>query len=553
MKIGAYLLYVALVILAYYGSLNNEFTYDDHGLVLQDARILNGDWQGILTQSYWGDNGDGLYRPITSGSLALNWIVCQDRSWGYHLVNLVLHICVGAMLLHVGKIIGGDVCGLIAAIVYGLFPGHSEAVFSIVGRAELLASFWGMAAIICYFRKEENSRLGVVWIIGAFIFLLFSMFSKENGTVFALSIVFWGICFRQRLGVTECLAVIAVVVYLASKWLAIGTFQPASIGFLDNPLAYESMALRVGHGFGLIVRAVLKLIYPWPLVADYSPQQIFLVEKILDPAMLLPVLFVATIVGAGTILVIRNSEYAIWAAISAGGILLISNVFVVTGTIFAERLLYIPALGVAITWGWALSRLEKRHLVYIAACWIAVAGGILRTRGAEWRSDLTLFSSAVRDHPKSARSHFGLGLALHRGGNLEKASQEYEKALGIYPRYFEARLNHGSTLIELGRYEEAINAYRKVIEQRPKHFQGRYALSLLELQTGNRAWAEKTLRQLHSEWPNKTEIIRDLAGLLFQQGDTVEAAGFVEVGLAVDPTNEGLLHIKRDIEKSLDH
>ncbi len=550
--ISGYLLVLLVVYVAYGFSLNNAFTYDDIGLILQDPRVHSGDWRGILSQSYWGDKGDGLYRPITTASLALNWWVCQDRVWGYHLTNLILHSSIGIMLLYIGRRTEQEKTGLVVALIYCLHPGPSEAVFSVVGRAELLACCCGLAAIICCVRQLQDSGPGLRWRLGIFVALLCAILAKENGVVFAGGIVVWRIFLNSKLDNIGGIAILATVAALVVKWLAIGTFQPESIGYLDNPLAYESVDSRLANAFSLFIRSVLKLIFPYPLVVDYSPQQIPLFAEFTMPDVWVPMLLVVSLGGWAVVLMIKRPEYAIWSTLSAGGILLVSNMFVVTGTIFAERLLYIPALGFSMALGRLLNRSPARIQISFIASWTCIAVSILWGRGEDWRSELSLFTSAVEAHPLSARSHYGLGLALHRESKLRPALQEYDQALNLYPRYFEARLNRGAVLLELGKYPDAIAAYRDVVDQRPMHFQGRYALALLEFNFGDRSLAKSMLWQLHGEFPRRIDLLCDLVKLLAGQGDRTEALRLLAKGLILEPANEELLLLEQAINSGVD-
>jgi tetratricopeptide (TPR) repeat protein len=270
------------------------------------------------------------------------------------------------------------------------------------------------------------------------------------------------------------------------------------------------------------------------------------------PDVWVPMLLVVSLGGWAVVLMIKRPEYAIWTTLSAGGILLVSNMFVVTGTIFAERLLYIPALGFSMALGRLLNRLPARIQIYFIASWICITVCILWGRGVDWRSELTLFTSAVEVHPLSARSHYGLALALHRESKLRPALKEYDQALNLYPRYFEARLNRGAVLLELGKYPDAIAAYRDVVDQRPMHFQGRYALALLEFNFGDRSLAKSMLWQLHGEFPRRIDLLCDLVRLLAGQGDRTEVLRLLEEGLILEPANEDLLLLEQTINPGVD-
>ena len=76
--------------------------------------------------------------------------------------------------------------------------------------------------------------------------------------VFASGIVVWRIFLNSKIDEIGGIAILATVAALAGKWLAIGVFQPDSIGYLDNPLAYESVDSRLANAFSLFIRSALK-------------------------------------------------------------------------------------------------------------------------------------------------------------------------------------------------------------------------------------------------------------------------------------------------------
>ena len=376
------------------------------------------------------------------------------------------------------------------------------------------------------------------------------MFSKENGIAFACGLFLGEIAYKRRIDWVGGMAILAVAVAGLVKWTAIGTFAPEGIGYLDNPLAYGTADLRFAHGFGLVVRGVAKLVFPWPLAADYSPQQIWLYDNWLEMGLVWPILLALSL-GWGVLILLRgNAISGLWLGISGGALLITSNIFATSGTIFAERLLYMPAIGMCLGWGWCLSRLNRRWVGGLMGIWLIMAWGILWVRGGEWRSDMDLFASVVDKHPRSARGHYGLGLVWHRDGDLTKAVEAYERALELYPRYLEAELNKGAARVEMGHYDIAIKSYRRVLQLRPNNFQARYALSLLETERGNIKWAETTLRQLHRERASRADILHSLVTVLLRGGNSVEAFAVVAKGLERDPLNEDLRQLQQALKKS---
>ena len=141
-----------------------------------------------------------------------------------------------------------------------------------------------------------------------------------------------------------------------------------------------------------------------------------------------------------------------------------SNLLFPIGTIMGERLLYIPIVGFCFFVG-TVYRTASRHVFPV---WLppVVAGVLLvglgsRTylRNADWSSDLTLYQSAVKVSPNSAKAHFNLGNALRDKGKFPLAMEQYRQALSIYNRYAEVHYNKGVLYQEKGQLQLATGSY----------------------------------------------------------------------------------------------
>jgi tetratricopeptide (TPR) repeat protein len=60
------------------------------------------------------------------------------------------------------------------------------------------------------------------------------------------------------------------------------------------------------------------------------------------------------------------------------------------------------------------------------------------------------------------------GIAYHQLGQLDKAKQNYERALKLSPRYAEAQNNLGTVYYATKSYRRAISAYRRALQIRPQ-------------------------------------------------------------------------------------
>ncbi len=85
----------------------------------------------------------------------------------------------------------------------------------------------------------------------------------------------------------------------------------------------------------------------------------------------------------------------------------------------------------------------------------------------------------VLEDPLSAEEHVALGVSYERGGELDLAAREYERALRKDRASFRARLNLGNVRLAEGRHDAARGEYLAALALRPADAEA----------TNNLAWA----------------------------------------------------------------
>jgi hypothetical protein len=118
----------------------------------------------------------------------------------------------------------------------------------------------------------------------------------------------------------------------------------------------------------------------------------------------------------------------------------VSNLLVLSGTIMAERLMYLPLMFIVpVVVGAALtvtgSAGSQRIVAGTFAVLVVVLGVRTSARNRDWHDDLSIWSATVQSAPQSFKSHSGLANALYQADpartNLDRVVAEKDASLAI--------------------------------------------------------------------------------------------------------------------------
>ena len=198
------------------------------------------------------------------------------------------------------------------------------------------------------------------------------------------------------------------------------------------------------------------------------------------------------------------------------GWLAVGNVVQLLPTIFAERLLYLPAAGLAVALAGGLELLGGRaRVVALAAGTLLVGGNLARSvvRAGDWHDDLTLWTSAVETVPRCARAWTNLGAELRRRGAPADAVPSLERALAIAPRWALPKSLLGATLDDLGQRVEAEQRLREAVAMDADLEDAAFNLGLFLARHGRATEAAIVLGDFarrHPESPRVRQLLSDL-------------------------------------------
>jgi Flp pilus assembly protein TadD len=535
----AHWLLAAAFLLPNLGALTCGFLLDDLPLIVENEKLHSlRNIVAICKSPYWADRAGMEYRPTTQTIWAALWTAGDGRPVVFHVFGLLLGLAVALLayrfLLKIGT---APRTAFTAALLFALFPIHTEATTSVVGSAELLAAVFGFGALLLYSGGRRAAALT--------LFAL-AVFSKESAAAFAaLPVILPGLrpTTPRRPAQTEVgapvsqhrphlmhqqliTAALAAAVIAGNLLAHRAVLRGDVIAPLDNPMAQLDPVRRILTALWVQCLYLFKTVAPVWLSADYSYQEIPPVMS-LGHGRAWAGLALLTLAG---FLVWRYKRlrpavltYAVMFSATA-------NVIFPIGTMMGERLAYTPSIGPALLLAIPLARMRHWKAVLLAVT--LLYGGRTVARNRDWRNPDVFYTRLVETSPSSAKSHYLYGILLSERGDDTGAVAAYHRAIAIFPAYTgQLRALLPGALIRQGLQEQALEQARAWVRIAPNDRRAHSMLSEV-------LWSLENSEEAVSESYRAAVLARD-------QGDAVFAAReFATLAVLLDQTGHP--------EKSLD-
>jgi Tfp pilus assembly protein PilF len=537
-----------VAVAAYWNSFQGAFVFDDIYAVVENPTIRSLWPLGpVLDSTHIGSPTDG--RPVVNLSLAVNYALGGLNPWGYHAVNLAVHILAALMLFGVvrrtlllpslrDRFAGrSTTLALAAALIWAVHPLQSESVTYVSQRAESLAALLYLAVLYGCIRAFAGER-GVTWQVLAVAACLVGMATKETLVSAPLIVLlydrtFVSLSFREAIKRHWKL-----YLSLAATWGLLAALVIRAEG--------RGGTVGIGHGisswdyartqFGAIAHYLRLCFWPHPLCLDYGTGLATRAWDIVPYAILVGLLL------AGTVVALRFLPWAGFLGVFFFATLAPSSsvIPVVTQTM-AEHRMYLPSAAVVVLavllaqWAWrrclpplpsaGRGRRVVRWAVPMAIVCGLVAGGIYLTllRNRDYRSQFSILEDNVRKAPDNARAWCTFGTELAAVGRTAEAIAHYEQALKLKPDYAEAHNNLGMAFISQGRTVAAIVQYEQALRLRPDYPKAHNNLGNALASQGRLAEAVAHYERVLKLKPDFAEAHNNLGVALATQGRMGEA------------------------------
>lgn len=558
----------------YLNALGNGLVYDDQFLIVRSWLVERLDVGSVFTTHYWAGypgNETGHYRPVTVLTFLLD-ALGGVRPFRFHLTNVLLHVCCSLLAWGLCRRAGlSRFAAGFAGLLFGVHPIHSEVAAGVTfGRSDLLAGAFILAGMTAYMHPSRSRRSYALALVAFFCGLV----SKESALALMGLVVVYdlaagmgvggGKTFQSgergrkrgdgspetallwsagRHGWAEALRRVSGVVRTRWPWwlgfagifgiclvvrnVAAGLgFSPGGMTELVNPLYGASLEIRILTAGKILCHYVYLLVFPWRLSVDYSYNAIPLSLSFLESGVIAGV-----VVGLGGLCLWIRS-LARWPRLFFLGALFwvpyagVSQTVLLLNSMVQERFLYIPVLGVFALAGIGAERLYRQFgFSVVIAIALVVAGYATRTmvRNGDWKDDFSLFSSASRAYPTSAKMHHAVGQVLAERGMMDRAILAFRRALSIREEAMTYN-NLGNAYGVKGDFEQAVVAYRKAVSLDPKFAEAWMNLGVTAMRAGEPAMAAEGFRQAAVLLPEDEETHFNLGVALEKTGRPEEAA-----------------------------
>jgi hypothetical protein len=546
--------YIAIFVLSllsialYLNSLNNSFHFDDHPNILDNPYIRNLKDVSLFLKGI--GSYVGIPRVLTMLSFAINYHFHRFNVWGYHLVNLILHVFCGILAFLVARALFSlefegeahpdklkiNLSSFLSALIFVSHPVQVNTVTYIVQRNEGLATFFYLLSLFLFisgsFKKGWKKFLLFLGSGGSF---LCSIFSKETGFTVPLTVIFFDFIFickskkdkLKRLKIYLPLSLILIIYMLfflrgGVLHLLVEKSREGMITPWHYLLTQANVIIQYFKLLFLPLPHWLNVDHDFPLYRSLFEYPTFLSISIL--------LFLIALAAY----LINKKRLISFCIFFFFIVLAPSSSIIPLWDFMVEYRLYLPllsyALILAMGFGYLyqfLARHCSKKMAFgivsgVSVLLISSYSALTIERNHIFKDDLTLWTDAAKKSPYKVRVHHNLGKAYVERGNFDKAIQEGEIALRLIANLdrnenvkFVLNLLGGAYFVK-GETDVALRVFQRAIEVDPNFATSYYNVSCVYATKKERDKALEYLKKaisLDQKYKEKARADRDFRPL----------------------------------------
>ena len=530
-----------LILVTYANSFKAGWHLDDLDNILQnDALHIRQLTPRALAATLFAEpTADGssksvLYRPLACLTFGLNWYAGQSNVFGYHLVNVGIHLLTAFFLfisiLSLYRTPGlqkrpddeAYFVALLATVLWAVNPIQTQAVTYIVQRMASMAAMFYIIGLFCYLTARQSNgkiRQAACFSCAAGAFLC-ALASKESAITFPLALLLLEVIFFQELTEKKNKRIwlgvfaVATLALMVAGTLFLLRGEPLKIldGYQSRPFTLWQRLMTEPR---VLCFYLSQLFYPVPTRLSIAHDIIYYTSPIRPWTTLPAILAVFFLMGLACRQMRRRPMLSFAILFFFLNHAVESSVLPLE-LIFEHRnylpsmFLFVP-VAIGLLWMLNFYRAKKSALypVLIAFIVLLVAGLGWGThvRNMAWATKKSLWEDALKKAPGSMRPYTTLATSyFEKIGDHQTALKLYQKSLGkissrkkdstIVAMQNMARIYYGKN-----RYDKAIEIWSEAVKREDHRL---LRSSLAQAYAATKDW-EKALAELDhllAKWPD---------------------------------------------------
>lgn len=548
----AYLFFALVVFLLYSHTFQSPYIFDDwyHIGANPHIRLVDLNWESLRQAAF---DSPLHNRPVAYISLALNYFFHGYELFGYHLVNILVHIGAGIFLyLFLNTTLSLPqarqefrVAGWLpftATLIWLVHPLHIQSVTYIIQRMNSLAAMFFILSMLLYARArlaKGKARQAVLFICSICSGAL-ALGSKENAATLPLFILLYEWFFFQDLSLAwlrkRLLPILGVALFLGCVAILFLGMHPLASITNSYGIRDFNMLQRLLTEFRVVVFYVSLLLVPHP--ARLNMDHEFPISlSLLDPVSTILSLGVLLGLFSLAIILARRERLIAFCILWFLGNLVIESSVIGLEIIFEHRT-YLPSMMAILAAGLICKRIlpQKWLQVLVAILVLVLFSTWTFQRNIVWQDEVTLRRDAVTKSPTKPRALAILANALERNQEFDEAEYFYNETLKLQPRNAdEIHYNLGNVLVAKRKFEEAAQHFRQAVSLSPDVAVMRLNLAnvLALLERDREAFLE--LQELLRRHPEEPRAHNNFGVLLMKHGRLQEAASHFAEAIRLQP------------------
>jgi len=432
-------------------------------------------------------------RFLTYLSLAVNYDIGKEEVFGYHIVNLTLHLVATVLVFwFIGLLFGtprlrpsvspafARLFTFLTALLFVTHPLQTQGVTYICQRAVTLASVFYLLTLCAYLKSRliergEASGFFKSWCLLSWTSAFVAMFTKE--WVITLPFSIWII---ERFFVSSgektpwrrLLPYFGITLVLPLTMALTRTVDFVHMRKADEPIPNIRYWEYLVTQFRVMFTYLRLLCFPVKQMLDYDYplyNSIFVAPTFLS-------LLGLTGIGWAAARVRQTQPLITFGVIWFFLILFPESGLIPIRDLIFEHRLYLPMVGFALVVAGAsfafLGKADWRRPTALILAVALVLGVLTYRRNFVWKSQMTMWEDVADKAPGKARAYKGIGFEYEKKHDYEKALQAYQRAIELHPAYDEVYYNMANIYIEQKKYDLALAMFDRAIE-----IKGNYAMA----------------------------------------------------------------------------